>query len=227
MWVGCLGKKKESKMISHNDPRFTHVYISANLCNQALTEINYLSGFVSTKEELNLLSVPPFSFYRVTLQYCYNSEYNKLLEEKSNRNFPESHIASIYNLNTFLNNTEKGFNEIYEQNLQLLSPISSSPFNIRQRRLRDKKFSHSDMDEINNPLKIEGLTDEEIIEGFEHLKLVYQIINNCASFFDFEFAARVPYNDNRTKNFIKFHSVYKKYYYKNYLKAMHEGFGLF
>lgn len=214
-------------MINYNDPRFTHVYTSANLCNQALTEINYLSIAVSTQEELDLLNGPPFSFYRVTLQYCYNSEYNKLLEEKLNVKYPANHIASVYHLNNFLNNKEKGFNEIYEQNLQLLDQLSLSPFNIRQRLLRDKKFSHSDMHEINDPLQIEGLTDAEIMQGFEHINLIYQVINNCAGYFGFEFSTRVPYNDDRTKNFIKFHSIYKKYYHKNLFKARNEGYGLF
>ncbi len=214
-------------MISFNDPRFTYVYSSANLCNQALTEIYYLSCSVSTKEELDFVNGPPFAFYRVTLQYCYNSEYNKLFEKKLKINYPENHIASVYNLNTFLKNTQKGFNEIYEQNLQLLIPLLNSPFYIKQRRLRDKKFSHSDMDEINDPLKIEGLTDQEIMEGFKHVKLIYQIINNCARYFDFEFSTRVPHEDDRTKNFIKFQAVYKKYYYKNYFKAINEGYNLF
>lgn len=74
-----------------DDPRFTYVHSCVNFCNYALTEISILSEVKKTPEEVALLNGPPFSFYRVTLQYCFNAEYTKLLETKKNIKYPENH----------------------------------------------------------------------------------------------------------------------------------------
>ena len=214
-------------MLSQHDPRFTHVYSSAELCNRSLTEYYFISSAVSNTDELELLNGPPFSMYRVALQYCFNAEYNKLLEEKLRAGSPNNHIASIFNLNTFLYKTEgDAFKDKYQQNLPILGSLSNSEYAKKQRLLRDKKFSHSDAHEVNNPLQIPALTDGEIQKGFEDIDLIYQVINTCAGHFDYAYSVRIPYNDDRTRNFIKFHAIYKKYYFKHYLDAIREGFGL-
>jgi hypothetical protein len=68
------------------------------------------------------------------------------------------------------------------------------------------------------------MTDDELTKAINHLLKLYTIVNRSASFYNFSIDMRVPTRDNRTKNFIHFHSVYKKYYFANYLKAREEGY---
>lgn len=209
------------------ESRYQYVYSSANLCNKSLTEIFYLSRTMS-QEEVALINGPPFQFYRVSLQYCFNSEYNKLLENRRKISSQTNHISSIYYLNNSVLKIEgEKFNEVYQKNQSILQLVEHSTFRKKQLALRDKKFSHSDFHEINNPFRIEGLATDEIGEVFEHLKIIYTVLNNCASFFDREYDCKVSYNDDRTSNFIKCVSVYKKYYHSHFFDAHKEGFGLF
>ena len=205
------------------DPRFTFVFISALYCKMALTEILYLSEAVRSQEELNLLNSYTIRFYRITLQYCFNSEYNKLLEPDRGK-AKKKHMASLHKLNNTLYNADKiGFQPIYSENKKLLQSIVKSDFHDKQRQLRNKKFSHADQAPIDNPLQIRGLTDEEIKEGFEHLKIVYQVLNNCVRIFGVDYD---PHIDDSTNNFIKYHAIYQKYFHDNYMRAHTEGYKL-
>lgn len=212
-----------------NHPRFDHVYMAANLCNESLTEILYVSRETSSQEELDLLNSHTIAFYRVVLQYCFNSEYNKLLVDnlKYLKLYPNTNASSLFFLNELVFEDRKdSFERKYQENLSILKKILQTDYYQKMRLLRDKKFSHSDDHTINNPLQIKGLTDDEIATGFDHLTLIFNVFENCTSQYGFSFSARVPHNENRTRNFIRFHAVYKKYYSDTRVRAISEGYKL-
>ena len=58
----------------------------------------------------------------------------------------------------------------------------------------------------------------------KHIDLFLEVANKCfAAIADFNFGL---HNDDRTANFIRYHAKYKQYYFKNFMKAEQEGYGL-
>jgi hypothetical protein len=64
------------------------------------------------------------------------------------------------------------------ENIKLLKEISSSNLYKRLSKLRNKKFGHSDSDEINNPWKIEGFTGGQIEEMRSQVETLLKVFNN-------------------------------------------------
>lgn len=209
--------------------RFHYVYLSATLCNEAVTEISFISHSVLNSEELKIANNHTFNFFRVALQYCFNSEYTKLLEkdQAKDRGKPTKHISSLFKLNEIIYEMRgENFEQAYLLNKELLYGIINDNFFDTQLLLRNKKFSHSDFFPGNDPLKIKGLTEFEVKTAFEHLIIMFKVINNCSNPFNYTYSSHVPYKDERTLNFIKNQAVYKKYFYDNYAKAISEGYNL-
>jgi hypothetical protein len=209
-------KEKMNQLINY-------VQSSLYFLNEAYNEIWHITQTPNTKEEYNIVSGHPFSFYGITLNYCYVMEYCKLLDTTSSND--DENVASLYKLNKatfdFLGD---GFKPIYKENKRLLNDICKSPLGIMLKDLRNKKFGHSDNHTINKPWKIEGFTGDQIIEMGNHVKLFLGVANKCfAAISDMNFGL---HNDDRTANFIRFHAKYKEYYFKHYMKAMEEGYGL-
>ena len=65
-----------------------------------------------------------------------------------------------------------------------------------------------------------SLSYEEVQKGFEHLLIVKQILINCTSLFKVDFDIRIPNSDTRTIDFIMDYSVFRKFYYENYMKFL-------
>lgn len=205
-------------------PNFSYVQMSLNLSFTALTELSYLSK-ARSKEEVDLVSGPPFQFYAVTLQYMFVMEYAKLLE-KDYRRFPDQHFASLEKLSLkVLETIGSDYQALHEKNLEELEIIRGSDFFKAIRDKRDKKFGHTDGNFPAPPMSISALTDEEISTGFEHINLLKEVNDRCTSPFDYVFAFQHP--DDRTDNFIKFGSVYKRYYYDHLAVAHQKGYTLF
>jgi hypothetical protein len=207
------------------DPRFDFIHTTLYRCNQAISEIYYISESKPTTEEAAFASSHLFSIYSIALHYLFNAEYNKLLETKAPAKFPDNHIASVPLLNQYLLNKEgEPFTSIYDHNKKEMADIVSSSFTKKQRLLRDKRFSHADLHEVNDPFKFPAMNDSDVTEAISHLKKIFAIVNRAAAYYDFSIANQVPSNDDRTRNFIHYQTVYKKYYHANYLKAWEEGF---
>jgi len=195
--------------------RFEHVYWSIYLYNSSLTELLIISDYVYNESESEIVNSHTFNFYRVTLQYCFIMEYNKLLEKGSNNK--KQNISSLYKLNeTIYSSLGKSFSEKFLENELKLSNLKSSDFYEKLKKLRDKKFAHADYHDINIPYRIDGFNSEELKEGFLHLQTIKDILNNCTTVYDFEYSIRIPDNDNRTENFIRYQAEYKDFYYKNF-----------
>lgn len=209
-------KERINKLISY-------VQSSLYFCNEAFNEIWHITQTPNTKEEYDIVKGRPFGFYGIALQYCFIMEYTKLLDpKKSDEN---ENVSSLFKLN---NEVKEFLGDSYEikflKNRKLLNEISKSDLCIRLKNLRNKKFGHSDDHTIYDPWKIEGFTGEQIVEIGKHVKLLLEIANNCfAAASDMSFGL---YNDDRTANFVRYHAKYKQYYYKNFLKAEQEGYGL-
>lgn len=207
------------------DLRFDYVHTTLYRCNQAVSQLYYISETKPTADEAAFASSHLFSIYNVALHYLFNAEYNKLLEEKTPSKFPDNHIASIPLLNKYLFEKEgEPFRTIYERNEKEMSEIITNVFSEKQRLLRNKRFSHADLHKINDPFKFPAMTDNDIMEAIANLQKLFIVVNNAAAFYDFSLDSCVPSRDDRTRNFIHFQTVYKKYYHANYLKAWEEGY---
>ncbi len=198
--------------------RLGHIHGTINRCNTAITELQIISDEYYSANELKIVNSHTFNFYRATLQYCFIMEYTKLLELGEKRT--ERHVASLQKLNEIINQDKtREFQTRFDKNEQLIEEIRSSDFYGKVRKLRDKKFAHSDGDEINDPFKIKGFQTPDFDAAFKHLRMIIIVLNNFGSIYNRIYGIEVPNRDDRTKNFIKFHSEYQSYYMKNYFTA--------
>jgi hypothetical protein len=187
---------------------------------RALTDISFLNKARSTKE-IELVNGPPFHFYRISLHYMFTMEYIKLTEADNER-YPQNHYASLEKLsNTICKMDEYNFRESHEANIADLTTIKSSDFYKKLKGERDTKFAHTDGGCLA-PFSFNSFSDLEIQEAHKHLDLFGFIIERCTSVFDYSFAFQ--HADNRTDNFIKFHTNYKEYYFSHYFDAISKGF---
>jgi hypothetical protein len=201
----------------------SHAQSSLYFANEAFNEIWHITQTPNTKDEYDIVAGHPFSFYGITLQYCFIMEYNKLLDANTSKE--NENVASLMRLNK---KTKEILGDAFElkffENIKLMKEITSSDLYKRLKKLRNKKFGHSDSDEINNPWKIEGFTGRQIEEMRNQIEMLLEVFNNI--FGAISDASFRLHNDDRTANFIRFHAKYKAYYYRNFLKAMEEGYGL-
>lgn len=202
--------------------KFDHVYWSICLFNSTLTELQIISDYDYSENELSIANSHTFSLYKVTLQYCLIMEYIKLFEIASKRN-KEYHASSLFKLNEAILKHKESFRLKFIENDEKLTKLKSTTFFKHIKDLRDKKFAHSDSHEKNSPFNIKGFQTKDFEDAFFHLSVIKEVLVNCSSEFDFEYDLQIPNSDNRTENFIRYQAKYKDYYYKNYLKASQEG----
>jgi hypothetical protein len=151
----------------------------------------------------------------------FTMEYIKLTEFENERH-PQNHYASLEKLsNTIYKEKGSDFELSHLANLANLITIRSSDLYKKLKGERDTKFAHTDA-ECLAPFSFSSFSDIEIKEAFKHINLFSLIMERCTGVFDYSFAFRHP--DNRTDNFIKFHTNYKEYYYANYLDAISKGY---
>jgi ribosomal protein S17E len=196
--------------------RLEQIHWSIYLYNTSLSELHILNEEIYTEDEIKIVNSHTFKFYRVTLQYCFIMEYCKLLENGNKNN--NENISSLKRLNEILlNNYHNDFKNYYETNLTLIENIKSSDFYLKVKKLRDKKFGHSDKDEINTPFSIKGFREEDFENGFKHLKMIGEIFISFGKICERPYVLEIPSNENRTRNFIKFQAKYQTHYMKNFM----------
>jgi hypothetical protein len=198
--------------------RLTHIHWSTYLYNTSISELHVISDEVYSKNEIKIVNSHTFNFYRVTLQYCFIMEYNKLLEKGNRGN--DQNISSLNRLNDILLEVNPiTFMTHYKENSDLIQNIKDSDFYLKIRTLRDKKFGHADNDEINKPFKFESFVSRDFDNAFRHLRMIKTIFNSFASIYNRQYDLEIPSREDRTRNFIKFHADYQTYYMKNYMDA--------
>jgi hypothetical protein len=201
----------------------SYVQSSLYFCNEAFNEIWCITQTPNSEEEYKLISGHPFKFYGISLQYCFAMEYNKLLDPNSSKE--NENVASLIRLNNSVNEfIGDQYKLKYFENKKILSEIRKSEIYIWLKDLRNKKFGHADSHSINNPLKIAGFSGKQIEEIASQLKILLNIANN--SFDVLGYGHFIIHHDDRTANFIRYHAIYKQYYYKNFIKAANEGYRL-
>lgn len=201
----------------HDSTLFDPYYSTLEWANMALTEIHHLSK-ERPPHEIELINSHTFMFYRVSLQYMYVSEYCKLLNEYYLKR-PTNNAASFFKLMIDVS-ASKGvsFSALATELKTELSDLAESDYAKKLRLNRDKRFAHLDSNSPIGSLSVPGLTVEEIAMGFDHLRILYRILNKCASLFDIEFECEIPHRDGRTDNFIQNQSKYQEHYMDNYLQ---------
>lgn len=199
---------------------FSYVQACLHWTHKALVEISFLNK-ERTPKEIELVNGSLFVFYRMTLHYMFTMEYIKLLEGVNNR-YPKSHYGSLEKLSLAVYDMQDvDFKQKHEQNLKILSAIKETDLYIKVKNDRDKKFAHTDVDS-SNPFTFHSFTDTEIEDAFRQLSMMKSVMDNCSGKFGFEFIFQ--HADNRTDNFIKFHTNYKEYYFANYFDAVSKGY---
>lgn len=177
----------------------------------SLKEISYLNK-ERTPAEIQLISGPPFVYYRIALQYMFTMEYNKLMEPMKS-GFPLNHFASLEKLSSaILKDQGKNFEQHHVKNLTALEQIRKTDFFSKLKTDRDKKFAHMDGD-MQNPFSFTSFTDGELKEAFSHLELFASIMDRCTGVYDYSFVFK--HTDPRTDNFIRFQADYQKFYFSN------------
>lgn len=205
------------------DQLISFVQSSLYLCNEAFNELWNITQTPKTKGECDLVSGRPFKFYGVALQYCLIMEYTKLLDTNSSKE--NENVASLYKLNKSATDcVGKKFDKKFSENQKILKEISRSELCINLKKLRNKKFGHSDGNEINNPWEVVGFSGKQIEEMKVQIQMFLKVFNNVI--YEVSDSSFRLHNDTRTTNFIRLHAVYKEYYFKNYFKAVGEGFAV-
>jgi len=195
-----------------SDRRTKYPFLTANLCNNAVSELFCLDTKHYDPKAGYLLSSFTIRFFRAALQYMFNAEYCKLFELEDNRR--TSHVSSLVKLNNYHSKIlGKKFGPYFHKNEELLNGVLDSEFYQLQRDLRDTKFAHSDIAEKNN-FTIAALTDDEIETAFNHLRVALEIINNCHAIFDRSYFFFVPNKLTTTQNFVKQHTEYQEFFFK-------------
>jgi hypothetical protein len=198
-----------------NQKQFDHVYWSFLLLKTSILELQIFSRNDFNKSEISILNSHTMSFYKVTLQYCLIMEYSKLMEFSSSAQ--KQGLSSLMKLNDLTLIYQDEFKPIYDLNIQKLNELKSSPFYIKIKRLRDKKFAHSDSNIINKAFNISALSLQELNMGLNQLLEIKKIIDSCSFIFDFEYSNNLSSVENRTENFILNQGKYKEYFFsKNY-----------
>lgn len=208
------------------------VQMSFHLLSIALEELLILNEEKRDPNEIHLMNLPPFKFYRISLQYMIIMELTKLLEKdtKDKKSFKSGTTWENYE-NTNSASLAKNSRLIYElkghnfdnehlENKVQLEKIWNSAFYEKLKNDRDKKFGHSDADYQGDVYSIKTYSESEIKEAKAILNQIQGILKRCTGAFkDYQF---VSPQDNRTRNFIDYHIVYQEFYDKNLMKAVSE-----
>ncbi len=194
---------------------------SLYFANEAFNELWHITQTPNTKEEYDIVAGNPFGFYGITLQYCFIMEYNKLLDVNTSKE--NENVASLLRLNK---KAKEILGDVFESkfldNIKLLKEITNSELYKRLKKLRNKKFGHSDSDLINNPWKVEGFTGQQIDGMRNQIQVLLIVFNNIlAEISDANFWL---HNNDQTANFIRYHSKYKEFYYRNFKKEVGDDF---
>ena len=213
------------------------VQMSLHLLSTALDELLAINEEKKDPKEAHLMKLPPFKFYRISLQYMIIMELTKLLEPdtKERKNFRKgttwedienTHSASLAK-NSRMIYELKGeiFEKEFENNKDQLEEIWTSDYYKKLKDDRDKKFAHADADYSGDIYGIRTYSESEIDQAKYVLSQIEEIFKRCTGAFgDYEFHFDLP--DGRTRNFIDYHMVYESYYSINIKKAISEGYSI-
>jgi len=203
-------------------PNIPFVQISLTLANKAISELKIIRDF-EQEDSAKLLEGHLFSLYALSLQYMFLMEITKLLEG-SNKGGKEN-FSSMEKAGEAM--LKKGISN-YADNHSILKArlenIRESEFFGYLKKLRNKKYAHSDGDLDIDPLKFPIPKSDEILDCLKIMTELYDIWKLITNAIGYDFDSKVPHRDVRTRNYLKFHSVYKQFYFDHKAQAIREGY---
>lgn len=188
--------------------KFDLVCNSLELCNKTLSELNFINNIIYSEDEKDLPDNFTFEFYKNTLQYCFRNEYYKLLEDGGD----SAQTSSIIALNNFMYKKQGiSYNSVSVENETIFKTILESDFN-KWHAENQKKAKYGSSDVI--PYQI-------IQNGFTNLISINQILLSLSQLLNFGYnPIIIPNADTRTVDFIMDYSMFRKFYYTNYMKSL-------
>jgi hypothetical protein len=175
--------------------------LNLHICAKSSKELfDIYPGHAWEENQLRVLVSNTISFYRLSLQYMFVSEYCNLLEPLSNR-YPKSNISSMYQLNRIALKTIPDFKDRYDENIRLIEEIINNDLSKEIKRMRDKQLVHSDA-EIDEPGKFKGINLEAMESGFMLLRVMRRVLHSCNGGI-----VNIPEVDSQTQRFIRNHAV--------------------
>lgn len=170
-----------------------HIEVSYYHVKRSIHELKQLN-MVVTDQKLTDLHKRFFSFHHRTIVYCLVNEFCKLFENLSIR-FPNNHSASLYRLTN--DETHLGF----------IKALNSRAINEKIRNLRDKEYSHSDIEK--EAYSFSSFSKDELSEIDEIMMKVCDLIQDIADI-------HIVFNsyDDSTIQFFQSFVKYKEFYFK-------------
>jgi hypothetical protein len=165
----------------------------ANLLAYAVEQIPF--------EDDNQRKKAPILFHRDCFQYYLTIQLCKLFEPAKRKSQANS---SLYKLNEVLYEKYPTKHNKYRQVKNELESFQASEICKHLRMLRDKTYAHSDVHDLNTPLKFFRLTPHQIEEIrllIIQLELLY---NSCVMVYDKEFTFHNFYKDTTPKNYLNY-----------------------
>lgn len=205
--------------------RFDHVCSSLMFCSHALHEYMTLTTHYDLKEVNEMISRAPFNFYRATLPFLIILEYCKLFHHNK-RDKSLSNVEKLCALAAQKISFEH--DDIYRGIIGKLENIPESDLYKTLRKLRNKRFAHSDRYKYNIPFKIQGFTSDQIGTLSEHLNIGGSILNHLRKI-DGDDTLLFPHNKemhNSTESMIYETSIARAFFVKNQGLAYRQGFQL-
>lgn len=209
-WKVCCDMEKKFSLENVSATFFEPMSSSLSFCNKALSELNLIENVIHTDGENDILNNHTFAFYKLSVKYCFNNEYCKIFANKIHDESANS--ASIIHINNYLHQKlGNEFESAFIINIQLLSSIAESSFFKNQLLLNQKNEVGCTINQLNY---------KEVQTGFQHLNTAAKVIKNCMSHFDLDYNLAIPNINTSTINFVMDHSVFKKFYLDNHLRAL-------
>ena len=188
---------------------FEPLFNALSFCNKALSELNLMENIIHTDEETEILNNYTFDFYKLSVRYCFNNEYCKIFSSQ-NANQP-GNLSSLLQINNHLfQRLGSAFESTFNNNANLLFSIIETDFYKNQMLLKQVNEVVSMINQLNY---------KDVQTAFQHLIVAAEVIANFTSFFDLEHHISIPNINTSTIDFVMDHSVFKKFYVDNHLKA--------
>ena len=188
---------------------FEPLFNALSFCNKALSELNLMENIIHTDEETEILNNYTFDFYKLSVRYCFNNEYCKIFSSQ-NANQP-GNLSSLLQINNHLfQRLGSAFESTFNNNANLLFSIIETDFYKDQMLLKQVNEVGSMINQLNY---------KDVQTAFQHLIVGAKVLSNCTSLFDLDLTISIPNINTSTIDFVMDHSVFKKFYMDNHLKA--------
>jgi hypothetical protein len=214
------GKNEQPKESVQFEERLRHVCSSLFFCSHAFQELRTITTRYELSEVNSLIQRPPFNFYRASLSYIIIMEYCKIFHPKEKKD-------RLSNIHKLWEESCQLYPSLENENNRIaIKSLKTNELNESIKKLRDKRFAHSDSHELNKPFNIKVFTEDEQTELALQMNTainLFNAIHKCAVGSDLNFPHHST-NFSQTRSFIHEASIALVFYYKNQSLAYNQGF---